>query len=100
MPVLMYAESKAKEAGKLEGKLEGRQEALLSAVCQLLTARFGELNNALQAKLQKLPAERLAALFTAALKFQSETELTTWLKQSAPGAAEPAQLKRRNATRQ
>ena len=108
MPFLMYAERKAKAEGKLEGelegklkgKLEGRQEALLSVVIQLLVERFGALNSALQTKLQKLSAEQLQSLFAAALKFESVTELTVWLKQYTNVSPELVRAKRRKVISQ
>ena len=80
----------------MERKAE--QKALLFSLTALLSHKFGELSDALQARLQKLQSAQLHALYIAALKFESKTELTAWLKQYTNSAPELARAKRRKTT--
>ena len=64
------------------------RKALRFTLTTLLSHKFGEMSDTLQAKLQKLSSMQLQSLFTDALKFESKSELTAWLKQNTNGSAE------------
>ncbi|MBM3224403.1 MAG: DUF4351 domain-containing protein [Candidatus Tectomicrobia bacterium] len=68
-----------RQEGRQEGQQEGRQEGTLLGqrefVVMLLTERFGPLSPAVQAQIQTLSAERLAALGRALLTATSLQEL-------------------------
>ncbi len=68
----------------------GIREGLRTSVKLLLAHRYGELNEAIQAKLLKLSSEQLEALVVAQMNFQTKSDLLTWLKQNtaASGAAQ------------
>ncbi len=76
---------------------KAKKEAMLFSLTALLSHKFGELSEALQVKLQKLSSEQLQSLFVVAVKFESKTELTAWLKRYTNGAPGSARVKRTKA---
>jgi len=58
------------------------QKAIRSFVIRFLTRRFGSLNEMTQARIGKLPVEKLDALFDAGLDFASSDDLTARLDRS------------------
>jgi hypothetical protein len=72
-------ELRGREIGKAEGRLEGRLEDTL----KLLTRRLGELSQAAQKRISRLPLDKLDKLFDAAIDFEQKSELNAWLRKHA-----------------
>jgi Domain of unknown function (DUF4351) len=66
-----------KEEGRIEGKLEGRAEMAL----EMLTYRFGDLDESLQATVRSLAEQKIGDLAKAIFEFKSIDDLTKWLEQ-------------------
>lgn len=64
---------------KEEGREEGRQQEAVNFVIRLLTKRFGELPQAVRARVEGLPLDQLEALGEALLDFAGVDELVGWL---------------------
>ena len=60
-----------------------RQEGQLVMALRPLRKRFGELDEATQKRLERLPSERLEELSEALLDFTSISDLRTWLQSKA-----------------
>ncbi|NJO21276.1 MAG: DUF4351 domain-containing protein [Spirulinaceae cyanobacterium RM2_2_10] len=71
--------AQGKEAGIRQGRLEGLQVGQLNIVRRLLSRRFGELDAAVNAKLQKLSITQLESLAESAWDFITDDELVEWL---------------------
>lgn len=65
--------------GIQEGRQEGRQEESTSLILRLLRRRFGGLDVAQVARIQRLPLAQAEALAEALLDFQAPADLTAWL---------------------
>jgi predicted transposase/invertase (TIGR01784 family) len=64
---------------KEEGREEGRQQEAVNFVMRLLTKRFGELPEAVRARVEGLGLEQLESLGEALLDFEGVDELQGWL---------------------
>jgi predicted transposase YdaD len=58
---------------------EGRQEESTSLILRLLRRRFGALDAAQVARIQRLPLEQAESLAEALLDFQTPADLAAWL---------------------
>lgn len=70
---------KGRQEGRQEGRREGRQDATVHLVLRLLRKRVGPLSEEREARVRRLPIERLNALGEALLDFQNAGELDAWL---------------------
>ncbi len=68
-------ERKGREIGKAEGKLED--------TLKLLTWRLGELSQAMQKRISRLPLDKLDKLFDATFDFEQKADLNAWLRKHA-----------------
>lgn len=71
--------------GIQEGRQEGRQEESTSLILRLLRRRFGALDAAQVARIQRLPLEQAEALAEALLDFHTLTDLAGWLAKQEGG---------------
>ena len=78
MPFVTGLEQVGIEKGKIEGKIEGKRDLTL----KVLTARVGQLPDAIQARIAQLPEADLDALTIASLNFFTLAELENWLGQA------------------
>jgi flagellar biosynthesis/type III secretory pathway protein FliH len=76
------AEGKAegRAEGKAEGRAEGQTQANLSAVQKVLFKRLKLPPESVASQLSALKANKLEALFEAALDFETPADLENWLK--------------------
>jgi len=85
------------EQGIKQGRQEGRQEGELAVLLRQLNRRFGKVGVRLQARLRKLPIERLEAMAEALLDFKTVDDLKQWLDEhevkAAPVTRKPARTK-------
>lgn len=68
--------------GLKQGRQEGRQEGEITLVLRQLTRRCGELGPRLQARIRKLPLNKIEALAEALLDFKAVNELKNWLDEN------------------
>ncbi|MDG4604829.1 MAG: DUF4351 domain-containing protein, partial [Candidatus Contendobacter sp.] len=64
---------------------EGRQEESVSLILRLLRRRFGVLDAAQVAHIQRLPLAQAEALAEALLDFQTPDDLKAWLAKPESG---------------
>jgi len=69
--------------GLQEGRKEGRKEGAVNMAVQLLNAKFGELDESVQASISNCSLPTLEALVKAALTLSSMDELRVWLNDHA-----------------
>ncbi len=76
------------QLNRLEGKLEAKRET----TGKVLVWRFGQISQALQKQIGELSLAQLEALFDAALRFETKSELIAWLRQppTIPASNSPA----------
>lgn len=68
------------EEGREEGREQGQQELLL----QMITGRWGDIDEALQTKVRGLTGEQVIALGKALFDFATGADLEAWLATHAP----------------
>jgi hypothetical protein len=68
-----------KEEGRAEGIQAGQRQASTSLVLRLLRKRFTKLAKKTEARIQKLPTEKLQELGEALLDFKDKSDLEKWL---------------------
>lgn len=78
-PTQFWVEKAILRAFQQELIQRGIQQRMQSFVIRCLKHRFGALNEMTQARIRKLPMEKLDALFDAGLDFASPDDLTAWL---------------------
>ena len=71
--------------GIQEGRQEGRQEESTALILRLLRRRFGALDAAQVARIQRLPLEQAESLAEALLDFQTPADLAAWLAEHESG---------------
>ncbi|HEX4949361.1 MAG TPA: DUF4351 domain-containing protein [Blastocatellia bacterium] len=69
--------------GKIEGKIEGQIEATREKTLKLLRRQIGQVSEATQKRINKLPLELLDELFDAAFEFDKKAALNEWLRKHA-----------------
>ena len=75
MPYVTSWERRGIEQGLALGKLQ--------LVLQLLTVKFGSLDESLVARVKQLPVQKIEKLAEALLNFSEVSELERWLKRRA-----------------
>lgn len=79
-PLYQEDREKVRQEGKQEGKQEGRQEGEQQIILRLLNRRFGNIEQSLIEKIQKLSTHNLESLTDALFDFSEVGDLAVWLQ--------------------
>ncbi len=74
---------KGREEGREEGRKIGEKQGLLDATFRLLNRKLGQLDDEVQAQIEKLSVARLKKLVEDLLDFSQPADLERWLKRKA-----------------
>ena len=74
-----------RQEGMQEGWRKGRQEECVSLILRLLRRRFGAVDTAQMARIERLTLEQAEALAEDLLDFQIPADLKAWLEKPQSG---------------